>query len=667
MSAGNPGTQARVFWAVFFASALCVVLATRVFVSFDALRVKLIRVSVPAADGNVRIETASDARAARLDSPVALVAVIHNPGDADATFSIAADGEPVCAVELSAHSRKRVDCVVSGSWTRAPSHTLLVSGPPDGWALDFLEISTHHGSSSRLLPFFVLPDAATIEGAPSWFTVGFAWFVLLGLLVARPARWPSMAVKTHRVALSVLTMFLVAAVLSSWVSKFLLVMPIGTFVVICGLLLAPRLHHLAAASITRVTALSWSKWLWRPGVAVAGIAVLVAGAYALVIRYSVGEFQGNYSGLIRISEEGFDRSPLFAGRTDVRESLALSPNEGYDAQFMYFAAFDPFLRKFHDEPRHYRDVVDAPPYRFGRIGLPLMVRAVAGDKWSWYPAVMIGLVLLGAAVSAAVLARLAQQSGMSPLWGLVVLAFPGFWQSVRVVLPEPLAAATMLLGYLCVVHRRVALATVLLAASLLIRETGAVLVVALVALLPSSVMAWRERRWLLASVVPLVTWRLYVAAGLWSDWGWESLFYASNNVSVPFLGIGQLWASVMAGTYHPTVPSLATAAVWFPLLLGLVAVVAISLRHRLARHLTVAFGAYALMALSLTPKVWSHVANAQRTSYEAFVLLALASVSVPAATRRQRGLILACWVASALVVLFGSFDSGNIRAALFPW
>src|SRR5690606_16484536 len=109
---------------------------------------------------------------------------------------------------------------------------------------------------------------------------------------------------------------------------------------------------------------------------------------------NVQEFHGNFTGLMRISEAGFDRSPLFSGRTDVRETLTLVPNEGYDGQFMYFAAFDPLVLRFRDEPQRYRDVVDAPPYRFGRIGMPWMVRTLAGDRWRWYPGVMVGLLLV---------------------------------------------------------------------------------------------------------------------------------------------------------------------------------------------------------------------------------------------------------------------------------
>lgn len=655
--------------AAALAGALCVVLATRVFTEFDALRVKLVKLPVPAADGTVRIDTASDVRAALLDAPVALIAVITNALPVEQSFSIAVDDRPVCDVLLAAHTSRRLDCVVSTGWVRGPAHTILITGEGRDWALDFLEVATHHGSSSRLLPFHVLPHVYTGFSRPGWVALGVTGVLLWLLALVRPGTsWPRRVVVAHRVIAGVAGVLLVAMVASPWVSSFLLMMPVGSFVELSAVVLAPQLWHLGTIGAGRLRQLPWSTWLFRPAVAVVGVSVLVTGVYAMVVRYSVNEFDGNYSGLIRISEEGFDRSPLMRERRDVRDSLALLPNEGYDGQFMYFAAFDPLLRQFRDDPRQYREVVDAAPYRYGRIGFPWLVRAFAGERWQWYPTVMIALVLLGVGVSAAVLARLAQGSGLSALWGLAALVIPGFSQSVRMVLPEPVAAALLLLGYLCVVRRRFVWAAITLSVAVLTRETGVLWVAALVVGLPMSMASIRDRVWIAASVVPLMVWRVYVASGLWTEWGWEALHYSSNNVSMPLLGIVRLWGAVSAGVYHPAVPELATAAVWLPLLLGLVSAVAFSLWTQVGRHIGIALAGYGLMAMSLTyPNVWGHVGNAQRTSYEVFVLLALAAVSTPALSSRSRRLILLCWIVSAVYILYGAYDGLNTREAIFPW
>lgn len=659
----------RMATAAAIAVALCAVLAMRVFTEFDALRVKLVKLPVPAADGTVGIDASHDVRTALLNAPVALIAVLNNTLPVEQAFAIAVDDQPVCSVLVAARSSKRLDCVVSIGWVRGPVHSIVITGAGREWSLDFLEIATHHGSSSRLLSFLVLPSVYTEFHRPGWIAVGLTGVGLWILFLIQPTgAWPRRVRIAHQVIVAAGTVLLVAMIVSPWVSPFVLMMPVSSFVEVAAVVLAPQLWRFGTLGVGRLRPLPWGAWLFRPSVGVAGVALVVTFTYSLVVRYSVNEFAGNYSGLIRISEAGFDRSPLLRDRHDVRDSLALLPNEGYDGQFMYFAMFDPLLRHFRDDPHRYREVVDTPPYRFGRVGFPWVVRAVAGDRWQLYPAIMIGFVMLGVAVSAAVIARLAQLAGLSALWGLVVLAMPGFSQSVRVVLPEPLAAALLLLGYLCVVQRRFVWATAVLALSLLIRETGVVWVAALALFLPHAMASVRDRVWLASAVLPLVAWRAYVAVALWADWGWEAISYASHNVSVPLLGVVRLWNVVSAGTYHPAVPELAAAAVWFPLVLVLVAAVGFSLWPRVNRPVGVALGAYGLLALSLTfPNVWSHVGNAQRASYELFVFLALAAVSTPSLSPRSRRVILLCWVASATYVLYGAYDGLNTREAIFPW
>jgi hypothetical protein len=398
------------------------------------------------------------------------------------------------------------------------------------------------------------------------------------------------------------------------------------------------------------------------------VTVVVALAYGAVVREALREFDGNYSGLLRVSEEGFDRSPLFTGLDDLRASLILQPDEGYDGQFFYFAMFDPLMREFRSTPEQYRKVADAAPYRFGRIGFPLLARAVAGQRWNSYPFVMVLLVMGGVVLSGFVLARLAQDNGASPLWGLVVLAIPGFWQSIRLVLPEPLAAAFLLLGYWLVTRRQIAFAVCAFAFSLLIRETGLIFLLAIALLPVVPRIDWKSRVWLLTAAVPIVIWRLYVASGLWVDWGWEGLFFPSHNITVPFGGLVGLWAAVARGGYHPHVPELARAAIWFPALLMAVGAVSLALVRFGGWFIGLASLAYALMAVSFTyPTVWGHVGKGQRASYEAFVMLALASVGASRYPKPLRIAIGVCWAGAALYVLFGAHDAYEVRKVLLPW
>lgn len=660
---------ARLLLAALGAAALCVFFGTRVFTSFDGLRVKLVKAPVAAAEGAVLVETSADARAAALDAPVAVIAVLHNTGASPEVFTLRADGQLVCEVQVAAGAAVRADCVISRGWIRGPAHTLLVTGITSDWSLDFFEIATHHGSSSRLVSLLVLPDVTASYVRPGFAVLVLAW-VLLAALLAMPvaAGWPPGWTMAHRVlaGLSVLLMLLVTA--SPWVTPFLVLLSVGTFVKISILIAAPQLFLVLSRNWQAVRRAAPHAWRSRRLMVAGGIALLVMAVYGIAIRQAAAEVDGRISGLLRVSERVFDRMPLMQGRPEVRPGLFLFPDNGYDAQFHYFALFDPLMRQYSNHPRRYRDVADAPPYRFGRIGFPWLTRAIAGSRWEQYPAVMVALVWLGIGLSTLALALIALQAGRHPAWGLLVLAIPGFWQSVRVTLPEPLAGGLFLLGYWCVRSRRVAAATALFAASLLVRETGVLLVLAVVFLTRASELSWRGRAAVFSALVPLAAWRGYVCWVLWPDWGWQGVFYSPHSLGVPFAGLMELWSTVSSGTYHPGVPEVARAAIWYPVLLLGAAVAGLVLVPRVERSLGGALALYTLIALSLSyPVIWVHVGNGQRASFEMFVMLAIASVRYRDFPRPLRWGLAAVWAGAGLYLLYGAFDAASTRGALLPW
>jgi len=655
--------------AALIASALCTVLATRVFVTFDRQRVKLVRTPVAAEQGLVRVETAHDPRAAVLAAPVAVIAVIRNNGATPAELSIVADGQPVCTVSIKAEDAERVDCAALNGWVPRADHVIEVTGESSTWSLESLELATHHGSTSRGVPLLILPEAHSTYDRPGLKVVVVAWLLIFGgFLLPGATTWRPAAVRMHRVLSGVLIVLLVAAAVSHWWSPFLLVISLSGFVKVSLVFLARRLWPLGPKVTGAVRGVFVTRPHWRPMAVALSVAVIVALMTAAFVRHTVSEFDGNFSGLFRVSEAGFDRSPLFEGRGDVRASLVLQPDEGYDGQFMYFALFDPFVRRFRSTPEQYRAVADAAPYRFGRIGYPWLVRAIAGGRWQLYPAAMVGVVLTGIVLSAFVLARLAQSVGASGLWGLIVLAIPGFWQSATSILPEPVAAAFLLSGYWFVTRGRIVLAIAAFAIALLVRETGVIFLIALAAFGAASGVGRRERLWLLSALVPVVAWRVYLAVGLWPVWGWDGLFYPAPTLTTPFVGLAGLWTVLSRGDYHAHVPELARASGWLSVLLIAIAVLSVALLKKGGRFIGAAFMAYALMSLSFTyPTVWGHPGNAQRASFELFMMFALASLGFRQFPRYLQVAIAACWAGSVIFILYGAHDAFVIWDALLSW
>ncbi len=388
--------------------------------------------------------------------------------------------------------------------------------------------------------------------------------------------------------------------------------------------------------------------------------------YAAVMhRVLVERYHGNYSGFLQLSRERFDNSPLMWDRPGaVRRSLLLIDGPGYDGQFMYYETFDPFLRTFGYRPFTYRSIVDAPTYRYGRIGFSLFTKVVSLDRWRRYPASMVWLTIAGVCVTALFLSAIAARHGAHPLWGLVVIVVPGFWHSLFASLPEPLAAALLVAGYWWVLEDRPVIAGLLFALSLLVRETGVILVVCLAI---AHVRTGRGRAVLTYAGIALgvlVAWRLYVAWVLYPAFGREAFFMNPNDVGVPFVGLFGLWKSIASGAYAGGAGDMARAGLAYSVALVAALVLAGAIAVRSPGPVPVAALLYSLMAVSLTYGIWENLENGVRGTYETFVVLALAAIESRPLSRSTRWGLAAFWATAVVFVCAWSPAAATVRDVL---
>ena len=419
--------------------------------------------------------------------------------------------------------------------------------------------------------------------------------------------------------------------------------------------------------------------VWEAGFARDGRRVmsgaLGAAFFASAMLQALGTYGGNYSGFLHLSRDVADRAPFLQERQDLRRSLVVY-DAGYDGQFMYLMAFDPFLRRFADRPQEYRSFLDNPPYRYGRIGFSLLTDLVSAGQPERFPATMVWLIVVAHFGLAALLATLAVRHGMSPFAGLWYLAIPGFTSSLMSALPEALAATGIVAGWLCwetrrpMLPARATLAALSFAAALLIRETGVILVIALVLTADSARPGSPARGPILdaldalpaVSLVPVCAWRLFVALRLFPDFGWAAVVPNPGDLGVPFAGLGQLWQAGIGRTQP--LPEIAGALV-FPLLLTAALVLAVSLFFVRRGPLELAATVYAVVAVSLNyNQIWSHLPSGERGTFELFVcllLLFLESGERPAWVRRA---LTGFFCVLAAYTFFIAPDAGTSRAAL---
>lgn len=155
---------------------------------------------------------------------------------------------------------------------------LRITGPGEAWSLHYLELATHHGSSSGLFKAFMLPRDKEVRRVSALTAiaagVGVAAFLLLPVAPA-----PRGLVRGTHLAISgvvVATLALVTA--TPWISPFKVVIAPHTWVLCLAILAGPRtfalMQHVPAAVSPRV----------RRAAAATLIAGAVAAAGAQVVR-----------------------------------------------------------------------------------------------------------------------------------------------------------------------------------------------------------------------------------------------------------------------------------------------------------------------------------------------------------------------------------------------
>ncbi len=109
--------------------------------------------------------------------------------------------------------------------------------------------------------------------------------------------------------------------------------------------------------------------------------------------------------------------------------------EGYDGQFTYFIAADPFTAPA---------LIDIPAYRYQRILLPALARVFALGSPMLVPWTLLVINLLALIGGTIFLERLLAREGVSRWYALTYGLFVGVFISVRLSLNEPLAYGLVL-------------------------------------------------------------------------------------------------------------------------------------------------------------------------------------------------------------------------------
>jgi len=163
----------------------------------------------------------------------------------------------------------------------------------------------------------------------------------------------------------------------------------------------------------------------------------------------------------------------FVDRMAAPASLAVLPSSaGYDGQFFYRLALDPFT----SEKTAFGIELDSPALRQQRILYPLAAWCISGGDPARVAWVLIGLNVAGMGVLGWLGAAWARECGRHALCGLAFPAYPGFVLTLARDLSEIMTACLALAGLYALRRQRALVAAVLLTLAVLTRETALIIV-----------------------------------------------------------------------------------------------------------------------------------------------------------------------------------------------
>ncbi len=251
--------------------------------------------------------------------------------------------------------------------------------------------------------------------------------------------------------------------------------------------------------------------------------------------------------------------PLVFARIGTRFSEGdLQGSEGYDGQFVYYIASDPNTARV-------APFLDVPAYRYQRILLPLLARALALGQANVIPWMIIIIGIFSLSIGTWAVSELLRHWEMNPWYALIYGLWSGFLLALITDLPEPLAYALAALGLLALEQSRKVTGWLLLGISIFAKEVTIMFIVSL-AVIYIAKRLWKDFFCLgLIALLPYLLFQIF----LWQWFGEFGIgsggFMATSFEWIPFMGLfrigGESWLYLLAMALVFG-PALVFPAVW---------------------------------------------------------------------------------------------------------
>jgi hypothetical protein len=330
----------------------------------------------------------------------------------------------------------------------------------------------------------------------------------------------------------------------------------------------------------------------------------------------------------------------FTDRTAPPGLLVAQHSSGYDGQFYYRIACDPFSMQPVAAGVHF----DYPVYRLQRIGYPFLVWMLSFGNRAVVPWIMI-IVNLGALAGIGAAAVIATRELRVPAWSCLALAlYPGFLLSVSRDLVEPLEVLLLMIALILLQRQRIVIAACVLALAALTKETS--LLFALGALI-TAIVTTPRRRMNLVLLIPFAAhfgWKVF----LFRLWHLPMTFVTGEHFMLPFQGfLTRAREAIAAGAAGRIVLIEMAALVVFGI------IVLLALRSSLAPNaIKFAWLLYAALVFLLGTEFWWEDWAFLRVAVEFTILGGIIALASPRWRMAAQSLLVVGWIALACNVLF---------------
>lgn len=306
--------------------------------------------------------------------------------------------------------------------------------------------------------------------------------------------------------------------------------------------------------------------------------LIVAVVYFIYLTILLIRFNFNPAYLISLGEK-------FADLKQLPNNLVVWKNYGYDGQFYYRLALNPFTSKKEE----FGITIDIPSYRQQRIIYPFLTWIFSLGQKDFVPAVLLLVNFAALLMIGFIGSHFAKSLNLHSLWGLIFVIHPGFPYILSRDLTEILQTFFLLSSLLFVKTHRYLSSALLLTLAILTRETALVVAVSLLFTFKS--------RYFLIPIVCYAVWQLI----LFLNWGQTPILLANLNLGFSFSGIISYLRYTLGFATYPQ--QLGFIQLSF-LLIFVIAVFNAFISSKAAKFIKIAWMLYLVMALLYTSYIW---------------------------------------------------------------